>query len=58
MKPPLTPVKIIPPYAVIIRAIWERGEVQSEALAELERRGLWLNEEQKAQAGLKELERG
>lgn len=52
-----TPVRLhdvtkIPPYAVIIRAIWERGRVQAEALAELDRRGLWLTDDQKRQAGI------
>jgi hypothetical protein len=48
----LEPVSAIPAYAVIIRATWERGAVQAEALAELNRRGLWLSDEQKRQAGL------
>lgn len=48
----LTPVADIPPYAVIIRSIHERGETQREALEELKRRGLWLDAEQKRQAGL------
>jgi len=39
-------------YAVIIRAIHERGESQLIALAELDRRGLWLAHEQRTQAGL------
>ena len=39
-------------YAVIIRAIWERGDNQVEALAELHRRGLWLTTEQRRQARL------
>jgi len=41
-------------YMVIIQAIHERGEVQTAMLAELNRRGLWLSTEQKAQAGLGE----
>jgi len=55
----LTPVREIPAYAVIIRAIHERGRTQKEALAELDRRGLWLTEEQKRQAAMspKELTR-
>lgn len=48
----LTPVRDIPSYAVIIRCLWERGETQREALDELKRRGLWLDDEQKTQAGL------
>lgn len=39
-------------WALIIRAIHQRGEDQANALAELDRRGLWLTEEQKVQAGL------
>lgn len=39
----LTPVNKIPHYAVLIRAEWERGETQLEALRELRRRGLWLS---------------
>lgn len=41
-----------PPYAVITQAVWERGKVQGIALRELYRRGLWLSDEQKKQAGL------
>jgi hypothetical protein len=48
----LTPVRDIPRFAVIIRAIHERGETQREAVAELTRRGLCLTAEQKRQAGL------
>jgi hypothetical protein len=48
----LTPVRFIQNYAVIIRAIHERGPVQEEALDELKRRCLWLNEEQAKQAGV------
>ena len=48
----LFPVALIPNYAVIIRCIHERGATQQEALAELNERGLWLNDEQKRQAGL------
>jgi hypothetical protein len=50
----LTPVEKIPAYAVIIRATWERGETQADALAELARRGLWLSADQRKQAGLEE----
>lgn len=45
--PKLTPVDRIPAFAVIIRCIYERGDSQREAFAELERRGLWLSAEQK-----------
>ena len=48
----LTPVREIPAYAVIIRAIHERGATQDEAVAELYRRGLWLTTDQRRQAGL------
>lgn len=37
---------------LIIGAIHERGESQFRALAELERRGLWLSADQKKQGGL------
>ena len=39
-------------FAVIIRAIHTRGAEQKAALRELRRRGLWLSEEQKQQAGV------
>jgi hypothetical protein len=42
----------LPNYTIIIRCIWERGESQQKALAELRRRGLWLSTEQKQAAGL------
>lgn len=48
----LRPVRDLPSYAVIIRAIHSRGATQEEALLELDRRRLWLTEEQKVQAGL------
>lgn len=48
----LTPIAQIPAYAVIIRAMWERGSIQAEALAELERRGLWLDDAQRRQASI------
>ncbi len=48
----LHPVEELTNYAVIIRAIHERGAYQDGALLELERRGLWLSDEQKVQAGL------
>ncbi len=54
MKRPtkLEPVSKIPSYAVIIRAEWCRGDDQADALVELERRGLWLTEDQKRHAGV------
>lgn len=45
-------IKSLPSYAVIIRAIWERGHAQADALRELARRGLWLSPDQTKQAGL------
>lgn len=48
----LTPVADIPNFAVIIRAIHERGPTQQEAIAELARRGLWLSPDQKITAGV------
>lgn len=41
-----------PSFAVIIRAIHERGASQQAALTELNARGLWLSPEQRQQAGL------
>lgn len=52
----LSPVRDIPSYAVIIRAIHERGQTQADALAELTRRDLWLATEQRRQAGLSDRE--
>jgi len=43
----------LPDYAVIVRCIYEREKRQLMALAELNRRGLWLSKEQRAQAELK-----
>ncbi|MBB4017596.1 hypothetical protein GGR16_002630 [Chelatococcus caeni] len=51
-KATLAPVASVPAYAVIIRAIHMRGPEQAEALEELNRRGLWLSEDQKRAAGL------
>lgn len=48
----MTPVDKIDSYAVIIRCIYERGPTQDMALRELARRGLWLSEDQAAQAGV------
>lgn len=52
MKTPRKRLRPSPSWCLIIRATWERGPVQAEALAELKRRGLWLSPEQKVQAGL------
>jgi hypothetical protein len=51
-KTKLMPVQQISGSAVIIRAIHERGKKQKEALAELDRRGLYLSSDQKRQAAL------
>ena len=48
----LTPVAKIPNYAVIIRSIHERGGTQKDALAELDRRGLYLSSDQRVQANI------
>ena len=42
-----------PSYCIIIRAIHCRGERQTLALAELDRRRLWLTDEQKQEAGVR-----
>lgn len=52
----MTDVKKIPAYAVITRALYESGEAQREAIKEMERRGLWLSDDQKKQAGVKNAE--
>lgn len=39
-------------FALIIRATHERGLEQWAALREMDKRGLWLSDEQKTQAGL------
>ncbi len=39
-------------FALIIRATTCRGEIQRAALDEMQARGLWLSDEQMAQAGL------
>lgn len=41
-----------PAYQIITRTIWCRGERQQLALEALKRRGLWLTEDQKRQAGV------
>lgn len=50
MTTTLAPIRTIPAYAVIIRAIHCRGAAQAEATAELKARGLWLTDEQKRMA--------
>lgn len=52
----LLPVASIPTYACIIRATWERGEVQREAMREIDRRGCWLSPDQLRQAGVTKAE--
>ena len=49
---PLKPVRLIPSYAVLIRAVHCRGIDQAAAIEELGRRGLWLTDAMKRQAGL------
>jgi hypothetical protein len=39
-------------FALIIRCTHQRGEDQQNCLAELNRRGLWLSDEQKQRAGI------
>ena len=45
-------------FALIIRAIWERGEMQRAALDEMQARGLWLSAEQIEQGNLDKLPSG
>jgi hypothetical protein len=52
----LYPVTDIPHYAVIVRAMWERGQNQLDAVHELTRRGLWLTQEQADQGDLDKLD--
>lgn len=42
----------LPAFAIIIRCCHERGESQAAALAELDRRRLWLSPDQRRTAGL------
>ena len=49
--------RLVPPqdlrdWELIIRCIHQRGADQERCLEELRRRGLWLSDEQRAQAGL------
>lgn len=48
----LSPVESIPTFACIIRATWERGLVQAEAIREIDNRGSWLSNDQLKQAGI------
>ena len=48
----LLPVRSLPSCAVLLRAVWERGATQAEALAEIRRRGIWLTPQQRRDAGL------
>lgn len=50
MNAPIAPD--IPVYALVIRATWERGLTQLNALCSLHDRGAWLGPEQVRQAGL------
>lgn len=52
----LTPVDKIPLYACIIRATWERGQTQIDAIREIDRRGSWLSDDQLKQAGITKAE--
>lgn len=52
----LTPVAKIPTFACIIRATWERGETQVDAIREIDRRGSWLSSDQLTQAGITKAE--
>lgn len=52
MTTKLAPVRKMKSWVVIIRCIHCRGQDQKDALVELERRGLWLSEEQKFEAEL------
>lgn len=51
-KKPLD-LSIEPAFVLIIRAIRMRGPDQDAALAEMDRRRLWLSPEQRDQAGLR-----
>lgn len=52
MTTPLAPIRSIPVFAVIIRAMHCRDAAQAEAIRELHHRGLWLADEQIAATGL------
>ncbi|MCG6115869.1 MAG: hypothetical protein MEQ84_11785 [Mesorhizobium sp.] len=52
MKTALAPIHAIPAFAVIIRAMHERGPSQAEAIRELWHRRLWLSGDQIATTGL------
>lgn len=46
----LQPLERVPDWVVQLRATWERGPAQREALDELDRRGIWLTPTQYQQA--------
>lgn len=48
----LAPVRDLASWQVIIRAVWTTGQDQVDAMNELDRRGLWLSDAQRKQAGL------
>lgn len=56
MTTTLTPVAEIPTFACIIRATWERGAAQIDAIREIDRRGCWLSDDQMRQAGITKAE--
>ncbi|MBB3910142.1 hypothetical protein [Sphingomonas desiccabilis] len=49
---PLVPPERLKDWQLVLRCIHQRGADQEACLAELRERGLWLSEEQRAQAGL------
>ncbi|MBB3693023.1 hypothetical protein FHY05_001647 [Sphingomonas sp. BK580] len=48
----LVPPECLKDWALIIRCVHSTGEDQKACMAELEKRGLWLNTDQRAHAGL------
>jgi hypothetical protein len=48
----LTDPEKLPAFALIIRCIHQRGPDQERCLTELGKRGLWLSDTQKKEAGL------
>jgi hypothetical protein len=56
MATKLTPVDRVPVWCLIIRATWERGQNQIDAIREIDRRRCWLSEDQLAQAGITKAE--
>lgn len=51
-KNPIPDLTKLEHASIITRCVWERGESQKAALAELNRRGLWLSKDQKKAADL------